>query len=52
MKYYTAHCRDESSEDSLLLEQVRIQKEQIVFAVVCDGIGGLQQGEIASGLLA
>ena len=35
----------------MLLEQVRIGKERILFAVVCDGIGGMQDGEYASGLV-
>lgn len=39
------------NEDAMLLEQVRIGKERILFAVVCDGIGGMQDGEYASGLV-
>lgn len=36
-------------QDALLLEFVEKGKKKILLAVVCDGIGGLQQGEFASG---
>lgn len=37
------------NQDSLILEQVITKKGRVVLAVVCDGIGGLKEGEIASG---
>ncbi len=42
----------EVNEDSLSLQQVSIRGEKVVFALVCDGIGGLEQGETASGFVA
>lgn len=38
-----------NNQDSLVLEQVMTAKGRIVLAAVCDGIGGLDEGEIASG---
>lgn len=38
-----------NNQDSLILEQVMTGKGSVVLAVVCDGIGGLKEGEIASG---
>ena len=40
------------NQDSLSLQQVSIRGKRVVFALVCDGIGGLQQGEEASGFVA
>lgn len=37
------------NEDSLLLQQVRTRRGNVLLAAVCDGIGGLQEGEKASG---
>lgn len=37
-----------NNEDSLLLKVVRTSGEKIVFAAVCDGMGGLEFGELAS----
>lgn len=42
----------ETNQDSVSLQEVRIGKRRAVFALVCDGIGGLQEGETASGLVA
>ena len=42
----------EVNEDSLSLQQVSIRGKKVVFALVCDGIGGLEQGETASGFVA
>lgn len=42
----------EWNQDSISLQEVRIKGEQVVFAVVCDGIGGLDGGELASGFVA
>ena len=39
------------NQDALTIEQVRIGRMQITMAMVCDGVGGLSQGEYASGLL-
>lgn len=42
----------ESNQDSVSLQQVSIRGKRAVMALVCDGIGGLEQGEIASGYVA
>ncbi len=39
------------NQDSLMLEQVYTKKGRLLLAVVSDGIGGLAEGEIASGLI-
>ena len=39
------------NEDSISLQEVRVKGEKVVFAVVCDGIGGLDYGEVASGFV-
>lgn len=36
------------NQDSLLLQSVCFQGERIVLAVLCDGMGGLERGELAS----
>lgn len=41
-----------SNQDSVSLQQVSIRGKKVVFALICDGIGGLRQGEIASGFVA
>ena len=39
------------NEDSLLLLQALTIRGRILLAAVCDGIGGMEQGECASGYL-
>ena len=56
MKYDTGFCwsrglRKEINEDSILLQQIRTKRGKIVLAAVSDGIGGLSEGEMASGFL-
>lgn len=41
-------CR-ENNEDSFSLQRVRVKKQEVSFMIVCDGIGGLPEGETASG---
>ena len=41
----------EHNQDSVLLEQVNTGKGRILLAAVSDGIGGLPEGEVASGFL-
>lgn len=43
--------RRNTNQDSLLFEQVNTKKGRIVLAAVSDGIGGLQEGETASGFI-
>lgn len=39
------------SEDSILIEKMQTKKGEVVLAAVCDGMGGMDQGEIASGYI-
>jgi len=54
MEFYSAYHTDigikkETNQDSLLLMQCTSpQGDDIVFAVICDGVGGLKMGEQAS----
>lgn len=41
-----------TNEDSLVLQQVEIRVGTVTLAAVCDGIGGLKEGETASGYVA
>lgn len=53
MRYYSTQYwnagRRKRNEDSLCVEQVRTRRGRILMAAVCDGIGGLSEGETASG---
>lgn len=49
--YWDKGKRD-ANQDSLILEQVLTKKGRVVLAAVCDGIGGLKEGEVASGFIA
>ncbi len=40
------------NQDSVSLQEVRIRGKKALFALVSDGIGGLQEGEYASGYVA
>ena len=37
-----------TNQDSMCVKEARTQKGQILFAIVCDGMGGLEKGEVAS----
>lgn len=37
-----------TNQDSLTVKTIETEKEYIAFAVLCDGMGGLQKGEVAS----
>ena len=39
------------NQDSLVLEQVLTSKGRVLFAAISDGIGGLSEGEVASGFI-
>lgn len=41
----------EVNQDALLVKCGRFEGERLVLAVICDGMGGLQKGEVASALL-
>lgn len=56
MKYLLAAATDvglrkETNQDSVLIKRALCDEKQIVFAVVCDGMGGLEKGELASASL-
>lgn len=40
--------RKEVNQDALLVSQALYHGREIVLAVICDGMGGLKQGELAS----
>lgn len=40
------------NQDTISLQEVNIKGKKAVFALVCDGIGGLEGGEVASGFVA
>lgn len=40
------------NQDSVSLQEVNIRGKKILFALICDGIGGLEDGESASGYVA
>ena len=47
--YHTdAGIRKGVNQDSLLLKLLKNDTEEILFAVLCDGMGGMQKGELAS----
>lgn len=53
MEFYTAACTDvgikkDKNQDSYCLLQAETPKGNILLAVVCDGMGGLESGEVAS----
>ena len=40
--------RKETNQDSLCLKQAETDKGVILLAIICDGMGGLEKGEVAS----
>lgn len=52
MHYYTNHVWEQGrravNEDSIAIMNLRIAGKPVLFAAVCDGIGGLSEGETAS----
>lgn len=50
--YYALHSdpgiKKETNQDSLCIKIAETLKGRILFAVVCDGMGGLEKGELAS----
>lgn len=49
--YWDKGKRD-MNQDSISLQEVSIKGKKAIFALICDGIGGLEGGEIASGFVA
>lgn len=53
MKCLTGMCSDigitkKVNQDAALIRQAKTNKGNVLFAVVCDGMGGLEKGELAS----
>lgn len=46
--YTDVGIKKKTNQDSLLLQHAETKFGEVVFAVVCDGMGGLQKGELAS----
>ncbi|MBR2489022.1 MAG: serine/threonine-protein phosphatase, partial [Clostridia bacterium] len=46
--YTDVGIKKKTNQDSLLLHHAETKYGEVVFAVVCDGMGGLQKGEVAS----
>lgn len=40
--------RKETNQDSMCVKQAETEKGQILLAIICDGMGGLEKGEVAS----
>lgn len=45
--YWCRGCEAESNQDALLLQQVLTYRGRVLLAAVCDGMGGVSQGEMA-----
>lgn len=57
MKYIAACYTDKGkrkgvNQDSLLVKHVKYRGQEVVLAVICDGMGGLERGEVASAEVA
>lgn len=48
---YWDRGKRETNQDSVLVEQVVTVRGRVLLAAVCDGIGGLSEGETASGFI-
>lgn len=53
MRFVTATCTDigirkKTNQDSMLIQQAETDYGTVLFAAVCDGMGGLAKGELAS----
>lgn len=51
LAYHTDIGRRTANQDSLLVQRAVCNGEQVVLAAVCDGMGGLKKGEVASAAL-
>ena len=40
--------RKETNQDSMCVKEAQTDKGNILFTVICDGMGGLEKGEVAS----
>lgn len=46
--YSDIGIKKKTNQDSVLVETAQVGKGEIAFAMVCDGMGGLEKGELAS----
>jgi len=44
--------RREKNQDSLVLQRMKTRDGDVILAAVCDGLGGEERGEVASGMIA
>ena len=56
MRIQTAYCTDkgnvkEVNQDALLIKTASTSMGEIAFLAICDGMGGLERGEMASSLM-
>ena len=47
--YWERGSTAKSNQDAVVLLQVLTARGRVMMAAVCDGMGGLAQGEVASG---
>ena len=47
LSYQSVIGGKETNQDSILIERADTPEGEIIFAVVCDGMGGLAKGELA-----
>lgn len=50
--YWCRGCAAENNQDALLLQQVLTRRGRVLFAAVCDGMGGVSKGEMAGAYVA
>lgn len=53
MRYITAYASDigirkETNQDAILIKKAKTDQGEVLFAIICDGMGGLEKGEVAS----
>lgn len=53
MRYITAYASDvgirkETNQDAILIKRAQTSQGEVLLAVICDGMGGLEMGEVAS----
>ena len=49
--YTDVGLKRDKNEDSILIEVAKVESEKVCFVVICDGMGGLFKGELASAAL-
>ena len=57
MRYWAEFVNDignvrSVNQDSVMIKHIRISDEEVLFAAVCDGVGGLSDGETTSAYAA